>query len=288
MEPDRPVRNYPGSRRFWERLQGLLTPLDWPAVLAERLGASTEIRLQRESLATTQPLGTSSEIRVAFASDFHAGPTTSDRVLDQAAILLAAASPDVLLLGGDFVSISPEYVRRVSDRLASIPAPAGKFAVLGNHDYWAGGRHIIHSLERADVEVLTNRNRRLSPPFHQVTVCGLDDDIAGYPDAEAAFAGATETRLLLMHSPSGLLDVGARLFTVAFAGHTHGGQIALPGGYPLYVPQGRLCRRYCAGRFDIAEQGVLLVSRGIGCSTLPVRWNAPSEVHLCSIRSTAP
>jgi uncharacterized protein len=288
MQADRPVRNYSGSRRFWERLQGMLTPLDWPAVLAGRLGASTEVRLQREFLVTSQPLGTSSEIRVAFASDFHAGPTTSQRVLGRAANLLAAAAPDILLLGGDFVSIRAGYVGRVTDLLTSIPAPAGKFAVLGNHDYWAGGREIIRALERADVEVLTNRNRRLPPPFQQVTVCGLDDDISGYPDAEPAFLGATRTRLLLMHSPSGLLDIGARPFTMAFAGHTHGGQIALPSGYPLYVPHGRLSRRYCAGRFDIPEQGVLLVSRGIGCSTVPVRWNAPPEVHLCSIRSVAP
>jgi predicted MPP superfamily phosphohydrolase len=203
--------------------------------------------------------------------------------LDRAAAALADAAPDLLLLGGDFVSVRSHYVSRVTERLASIPAPVGRFAVLGNHDHWAGGREVTRALERAGIEVLTNRNRHLPPPFEQVTVCGLDDHIAGYPDATQAFAGATPVRLLLMHAPSGLLDVGEHPFTVAFAGHTHGGQIALRRGYPLYVPHGPLSRRYHGGRFQPKPDQVLLVSRGVGCSSVPFRWNVPAEVHLWSL-----
>jgi uncharacterized protein len=287
MEFERPVRNYPASRRLWERVQGMLTAADWPAALAEGLGASTEVVLQYEDVDAPYGLGSARLLRTAFASDFHAGPTTSDRALDRAAAQLAGAAPDLLLLGGDFVSIRADYVKRVTERLAAIHAPAGKFAVLGNHDYWAGARPVIDALERADIQVLTNRNCRLAPPFEQVTVCGLDDDIAGYPDPDAALTGATPTRLVLMHSPAGLVDIGERRFTMAFAGHTHGGQVALPSGYPLYVPHGRLCRQYCAGRFQLPRGSTLLVSRGVGCSTLPIRWNSPSEVHLCRMRSPA-
>jgi predicted MPP superfamily phosphohydrolase len=206
---------------------------------------------------------------------------TSDRVLNHAVEVLAATKPDLLLLGGDFVSIRAGYVDRVTERLSAIPARAGKFAVLGNHDYWAGAATVTRALERAGVEVLINTNRRLSPPFDQVTVCGLDDDIAGFPDPESAFKGATLVRLVVMHSPSGLLDIAEQPFAMAFAGHTHGGQVALRSGYPLYVPHGRLSRRYYGGRFDLPLERVLLVSRGIGCSTLPIRWNVPAEVHLC-------
>jgi uncharacterized protein len=234
-----------------------------------------------------EPLGTAATLRVAFASDFHAGPMTSNRVLDEAAVRLAAARPDLLLLGGDFVSLRTHYIARVIEQLAEIPASAGRFAVLGNHDHWAGGPEVTRALERAGIEVLTNANRRLGAPFEEVTVCGVDDHIAGYPDGDRAFAGASRTRLLLMHSPSGLLDISDHGFTIAFAGHTHGGQIALWKGYPVYVPHGQLSRRYCAGRFQLEPDRVLLVSRGVGCSTVPIRWNAPAEVHLCSIRSSS-
>ncbi len=209
---------------------------------------------------------------------------TSDRVLDRAAAALAAETPDVLLLGGDFVSIRARYVDRVVERFAAIPAPAGRFAVLGNHDHWAGARTVTRALERAGVDVLTNMNRRLAPPFENVTVCGLDDHMSGYPDADQTFAGATPIRLLLMHSPSGLLDLREQPFTIAFAGHTHGGQIALPGGYPPYVPHGAFSRQYCAGMFELPQHRRLLVSRGVGCSTVPFRWNVPAEVHLCLLR----
>jgi predicted MPP superfamily phosphohydrolase len=288
MKSDKPIRNFPPTQLLWEQVQAFLMPVDWPAALVERLGGSTRVAVQQVHLASTYPLGTAASLRIAFASDFHAGPMTSDRVLDRAADVLAAEAPDVLLLGGDFVSIRARYVDRVVDRLAAIPAPAGRFAVLGNHDYWAGAEKVTRALERAGVEVLTNRNRRLPPPFENVTVCGLDDHMTGYPDAEQAFAEATSVRLLLMHSPSGLLDLGEQPFTIGFAGHTHGGQVALPGGYPIYVPYGAFSRQYCAGMFELPQQRRLLVSRGVGCSTVPFRWNVPAEVHLCSLTHRAP
>jgi predicted MPP superfamily phosphohydrolase len=286
VNTDRPVRHFGRLRALWEHAQALLTPTDWPATVAERCGASPEVALREECIHAGGSLGAAGRLRVAFASDFHAGPLTSGRLLDRAAAALASAEADLLLLGGDFVSIRHHYVSRITERLAEIPAPAGRFAVLGNHDYWAGAREVTRALDRAGVEVLTNTNRRLPPPFDGVTVCGLDDHTTGYPDAAQAFAGATATRLVLMHAPSGLLDIGEHQFTAAFAGHTHGGQIALPNGYPPYVPHGALSRRYHAGRFDLPGKRVLLVSRGIGCSSVPLRWNAPSEVHLCSVHGS--
>lgn len=289
MESERPGFNGDRRRRnfWWEQIKELLTTGDWPAALAERCGISGDIALRREDVYLARSLGSAASLRVAFASDFHAGPTTPDRILDDAAALLRNAEPDLLLLGGDFVSHRPHYVNRVAERLGAIPAPAGRFAVLGNHDYWADAAPVVRELERAGIEVLVNANRRLPHPFEQVTVCGLDDHIAGQPDADATFAGATPVRLLLMHAPSGLLDSGRNSFSIAFAGHTHGGQIALPNGYAPYVPYGQLSRQYCAGRFDLETERVLLVSRGVGCSIVPIRWNAPAEVHLCTLHCSS-
>lgn len=289
MGSERPGWNGDGRRRhfWWEQLKEMLTTGDWPAALAERCGISGEIALRREAVYLPRPLGSAASLRVAFASDFHAGPTTPDRILDDAAALLRNAEPDLLLLGGDFVSHRPDYVNRVAERLGAVPAPAGRFAVLGNHDYWADARPVVQALERAGIDVLINANQRLAAPFEQVTVCGLDDHIAGQPNAEVTFSGATPVRLLLMHAPSGLLDAAQHPFSIAFAGHTHGGQIALPNGYAPYVPYGQLSRQYCAGRFDLEEERVLLVSRGVGCSIVPIRWNAPAEVHLCTLHCSS-
>jgi predicted MPP superfamily phosphohydrolase len=168
--------------------------------------------------------------------------------------------------------------------LGKVHAPLGRFAVLGNHDHWAGAAIVVRHLEDAGIEMLTNRAVALPPPYDDISVCGLDDHMAGEPDAARAFAGAAALRVVLMHAPSGLLDINPQRFDVAFCGHTHGGQIALPNGRPIIVAHGPLSRRYNAGRYALNPHGTLLVSRGVGCGTLPIRWNAPSSVFLCRIR----
>jgi predicted MPP superfamily phosphohydrolase len=131
--------------------------------------------------------------------------------------------------------------------------------------------------------VLINASRRLPPPFSDISVGGLDDHMAGHPDAGTALDPTAPVQLVLMHAPSGLLDLAGAPFTLAFAGHTHGGQIALGPDRPVIVPWGALSRTYCAGEYDIAGHGRLLVSRGVGCTTLPIRLNSPAEVHLCEL-----
>jgi predicted MPP superfamily phosphohydrolase len=89
--------------------------------------------------------------------------------------------------------------------------------------------------------------------------------------------------MVLMHSPLGLRYLDATPFHVAFCGHTHGGQVAMPSGTPIVVPRGSGDRRYArAGLFSV-NGGQLLVSRGLGMSHLPLRIFAPSEVHLCTV-----
>jgi uncharacterized protein len=226
-------------------------------------------------------------LRIAFASDFHAGPTTPARLLDAAVDRLAEAQPDVLLLGGDFVSVRASDARALVARLATVPAPLGRYAVLGNHDHDAGGPEVAALIEDAGMHMLTNRNVRLPAPFDAVGLCGLDDHVKGAPDAAAAFATAAPIRVVLMHGPGSLLDIGPRPFAVALCGHTHGGQIALPNGWPLLTACGPLARRYSAGRYDLDGGRTLLVSRGVGYTALPIRLNAPPAVTVCTIASGA-
>ena len=137
------------------------------------------------------------------------------------------------------------------------------------------------------VVVITNRNVRLPPPFDWVWVCGLDDPVCGIPDGEAAVAGAEGCRIVLMHSPSGLLALRNRRFDLALCGHTHGGQIALPNGTPIYLPRGPLTRKYSRGRFELPDGGTLLVTTGVGFTGVPIRVFADPEILLCHITAAA-
>jgi predicted MPP superfamily phosphohydrolase len=258
-------------------------PNDWPARLVVRLGVRQDVAIERHEVVVPG-LGEVPPLTIAFASDFHAGPTTPAPLLQRAVETLTGLGADLLLLGGDFTSLRPEHGRELIRRLGCVPAPLGRFAVFGNHDHWSGVAALEADLAAAEIELLTNRHLALPAPYPHVSICGLDDHTSGEPDPAGALDGAGPVRLLLMHAPSGLLDLGGRGFDVALCGHTHGGQIALPGGRPVVVPHGELSRRYLSGRYDLDDGGVLLVSRGVGCSTLPFRWNSPSSILSVSLR----
>jgi predicted MPP superfamily phosphohydrolase len=223
-------------------------------------------------------------LKIAFASDFHAGPTTHPQLFAAVFDKLTGIGPDVLLLGGDFVSCRARYADELAGRLSAFAAPFGIFAVLGNHDLLAGADAVARRLTAAKVTVLVNRHQALPPPFDGVSICGVDDPWTGDADAARAFAGAAPIRIFLTHSPDGILLPARDRFDVGFAGHTHGGQIALPDGTPLFVSKGPLSRSCSHGRFAVAASGPLIVSRGIGCSNLPIRLNADSEIVVCTLR----
>jgi predicted MPP superfamily phosphohydrolase len=274
--------------RARDRLLARLYGDGWLAAVAHGLGLQRDPKLRTHALALAGRASGAPPLRVGFASDFHAGPTTHRSVIRRACDLLAESRADVLALTGDFISLDARYIDEVAPLLRAIPAPFGRFAVLGNHDLAADEQRIVDSLEGAGVQVLTNRAVRLAPPHDDVFVCGLDDPTHGRPEAALATTGTPDdeepgVRLVLMHSPDGLLALGSRHFDLAVCGHTHGGQITWPDGEAPVVPAGRLSRRYLRGLFRLGDPGerILLVSQGVGCSTVPVRLFAAAEVHLC-------
>lgn len=281
-------RRHSKDRRSIEfAFESLLRPGNWAARLAYAVGLQGRVRTSEVALSPVRADGHRPRpvLRIGFASDFHAGGMTDDRVLADACAALTAMRPDLLLFGGDFVSVRGADVERIAPRLAAIPAPLGKFAVLGNHDLHADHMRIESRLELAGIRVITNRHVRLPEPYADVAICGLDDATAGTPRADLALDGVSGTRIVLMHSPDGLAAIGDREFDLALCGHTHGGQIAFPWGTPIIVPGGHLSRRYCRGRYQVGcnEANALVVSHGVGCSALPVRLFAAPEVHLCLI-----
>jgi predicted MPP superfamily phosphohydrolase len=287
--PLQPLPRRRGRRYTW--LRGLTeSSLDrlfgggWPARLAHALGAQRRVRAVHHDVPVARWPADCPPLVVAFASDLHVGPTTHPELLELVCAQLAAARPHVLLLGGDFIYLRAEYMEQLAPLLGRVPAPLGRFAVLGNHDLWVDDEYLCAQLERNRITPLINRNTTLPPPFDHVSVCGLDDAWVGEPDAEAAFRGAARHRIVLMHAPSGLLSLRGQRFELALCGHTHGGHIALPGGIPIRTP-GPLSRRYNRGAHPLHEHGgLLVVSCGIGGVELPVRTFATPDIRICTLR----
>jgi predicted MPP superfamily phosphohydrolase len=273
---------YSIARGLFESAQSLLYLGGWPAWLLDQWGERVpEIRLVEHPLACAR--AGRPPLRLAFASDLHIGPLTPVRLLEAAFARLAALAPDVLVLGGDYVSleVTPRMGELLQRLVAGVPA-AAKVAVLGNHDLWTDHTIVERALERAGATVLVNTSLRLPPPHDDVTLVGLDDPWTGTPDADAAFAGTAGAgvRIAVVHAPEGYPFVRDRGAALMLCGHTHGGQVATPRG-PIIVP-GPLGPRWPAGLYDV-DGLPLYVSRGLGVVELPVRLFAPPDVALFTV-----
>ena len=262
--------NYTRARHVVEWTLATAYRGDWPARMVHALGMQRPVRVRAHRVSP--PRWSGAPMRIAFASDLHAGPTTHPTVLDEAFAALAAAEPDVLLLGGDYVFLSADHIEEVSRRLAQLRRPPlGIFAVMGNHDLWADDAAIATSLERAGARVLVNERVDLG----RVALVGLDDPWTG-TRVEPPFRDDDSVRVLLVHAPEAMLYLADSKFDLALCGHTHGGHIALPGGVPILVP-GPASRRFAHGRYDL-HNGTLIVSRGVGSTEVALRLNADPDV----------
>lgn len=256
----------------------------WPARLWARVPSSRAVRVVRHELELFG--GLAQPLRLAFLSDLHLGPTTASETLDAAFELVKNAEVDVLVLGGDYVFLdfhaahAEELCRRVGEVRAAI-----KVAVLGNHDLWTDTVAIERALTRGGVHVLVNDALRLPDPWGEIAILGIDDPWTGKPDAERAVraCGDAPFKVAVSHSPDGLQFLAQSGAALLLAGHTHGGQIALPGERPIILPPGPYSKRFFSGLYRVGNV-TLFVSRGVGATELPIRTYAPPEVAFFDLR----
>jgi len=260
---------------------------NWAARLAYTLGQQRRIDVRRYDLVLDSYPRTAPALTVAFASDFHAGPVTHPALLRSACDRLIEARPDVVLYGGDYVFLEARHMDSLAPLLGSVPAPLGRYAIMGNHDLWTAEHQIIERLESNNIQVLMNRGIALPAPYDDISIIGLDDGLSGDPAPEPAFAEARPTRIVITHSPATLDCLRGYRFDLAFGGHTHGGQIALPGGHPILLPMGSRGRKLGRGALHRGihdSEGVLIVSRGVGYVDIPIRLFACPDIIVCRLR----
>lgn len=224
-------------------------------------------------------------LRVALIADVHVGKHMSLDEAREIVTLANTASPDLILLAGDYVSQADAITRALVEVFRSLRAPLGVYAVLGNHDYWANAPAMLDLFAGAGVEFLTNRHVILQRNGRPLCIAGVDDLMAGEPDLAAALDGVDPDtpRLLVCHNPD-YLDRMPRDLRVdlALCGHTHGGQVCLPLLGPPVLPVHN--RAYAAGLAQ-APSCPVYVSRGLGMVSIPVRFNCRPELPLLTLRS---
>ncbi len=233
-----------------------------------------------------------SGLRVALLADFHVGaPRNGLDKLRRAVALTNAAAPDLILLGGDYVIhgvLGGAFVepRDIAAVLAGLSAPLGVYAVLGNHDWWLGARRVRAALEDAGIPVLENRCVEIERNGARFWLAGISDLLESPISLERALRVIPKDGpiLVLTHNPDLFPEIPARV-SLTLAGHTHGGQVHIPGLGRLIVPS-KYGQRYAA--LHVVEDGRhLFVTPGLGVSVLPLRFLVPPEISLLELRSPA-
>lgn len=232
---------------------------------------------------------------IAQLSDFHYDEHFSAVPISKAVEIVNGLKPDLIVLTGDFITVPPidrwGFLKRAiqtvvpcAEKLQPLQAQIGTFAILGNHDGEAAPTYITGVLREHHIPVLRNHSVPLERGGKRIWLAGIDDALRGYPDLGATLEKVpeSETTILLAHEPDFADDASLSPVDLQLSGHSHGGQIWIPGiGAPWLPP---LSRKYPRGLYSVGDL-TLYTNLGIGTIRVPIRINCPPEITLITLRA---
>jgi uncharacterized protein len=215
--------------------------------------------------------------RVGLITDVHRSRWVSHDDVARATDALTAERPDLIVLGGDYVTWGDrQFVEPSADALATLHAPHGVFAILGNHD---DDHDMPAALRRRSIQVLRDARTRLTIRGEPVDLVGIRFWTKRQTDIADLVRGSAPVTVLLAHDPRRVTEAAALNIPLVLSGHTHGGQVVLPG-----------IGAVAARKFPIAagllrrERTTMFVSRGVGTIYVPVRIDCPPEAAVLTLQ----
>jgi predicted MPP superfamily phosphohydrolase len=275
-------------RKFW-KLAGLTALGSVAAGTVYPLLEAKWCRLVRRTIALPNLPPPFRGTTVALLADVHHGPFVPLAYIRHVVAMTNALKPDIVALAGDFVHRHDSYIAPAIDELGKLKGTLGRFAVRGNHDNrdYQGMRHFrpLSRAALADAKLpdLNNTGVWIERSGARLRICGVGDLWTDHQDLGTALGDATENDavLLLSHNPDFVETIRDRRVGLVLSGHTHGGQIVVPGyGAPI-VPS-RYGQKYLYGLVD-GPCCPVFVSRGVGTVTPPVRFLCRPEVVLITL-----
>jgi uncharacterized protein len=220
-------------------------------------------------------------LRIGMITDVHHSAVVSAGDVTRAVDLLKSASPDIVVLGGDYVSFFDRgYISPVAELLTPLSAaPHGAFAVLGNHD---DEREVPAALGSRGFSVLKDQRTALTIKGERLDIAGIRFWTRSPGEIASVLKGTGGTTILLAHDPRRLAEASQLDVQLVLSGHTHGGQVIVPtvgaiAGRKFPVLAGYATR----------ENTSIFVSRGVGTVYVPVRINCPPDVAVLTLRTAA-
>ena len=256
------------------------------ALSAYAIVEASRIEIVRVRIVTDRLPASVPSLRIAQITDLHLGLIHRNGKAREVAAIVALEHPDLFVSTGDLVDGQLDGVSALAEILRGIPAPRGKFAVLGNHEYYAGIDRAIAFTRKAGFTLLRDESVTIDDA---VRLAGVDDP-AG---ARFGRSGGTSDAAVLGNRPNGRFTVllkhrpqldpaAGGKFDLQLSGHTHHGQI-----FPFRLLT-RLVFPLLAGDHPVPGGGILHVSRGTGTWGPPMRFLAPPEITIVDIVRSVP
>jgi len=220
--------------------------------------------------------------RVVHLSDTHHSPFTSLEHIARTVKIANRLKPDMVVLTGDYVSHETVYIAPVAKVLGNLRSELGTFACLGNHDHWTDADLVTKRLRGENINVLINEGFRFEAHGVSFWLAGVDDHMVGKTDLPAALRGSypDEMKLLLAHNPIILRQAARYDVDLVLSGHTHGGQVKFREKEKRILPKPKLV----AG-LHRRKNTQIYITRGIGTSILPIRYQCPPEISLLELHT---
>ncbi len=215
-------------------------------------------------------------LRIGLLTDIHRSQTVSHEMVARAVDMLMAERPDLIVLGGDYVSFHDRrYMHPSAEALAPLSAPHGVLAILGNHD---DDHDMPAALSARGFTVLKDARTRLTIRGEPMDFGGIRYWTHKVTDIARVMRGTLPHAILLAHTPKRLFEAQQLAVPAVISGHTHGGQIVLPG-------IGAIAAREFPVIAGLEQRSgtTIFVSRGIGTVYIPIRINCPPEVAVLTL-----
>jgi uncharacterized protein len=241
-----------------------------------------DIRLETLRIQTDKIPKETGRVTIAHISDVHLGLIVGEEQLNKIVELVKKANPDILVSTGDLVDGDINTLNGLVDILKNVEPRYGKYAVMGNHEFYAGIDISLDFIKKSGFTIL--RGEGLTA-HGLINIAGVDDPAGKFFQykevPEKVFLSSLPRHLftvLLKHRP--VVDKDAPgLFDLQLSGHTHKGQI-----YPFrYLT--RLAFPLYTGYHELPGNRHLYVSRGSGTWGPPIRFLTPPEVTVIELVS---
>ena len=234
--------------------------------------------------------------KLVFISDIHADQFTDFKRLQKYVSEINKLNPDLVLVGGDLISSSPAYIQTSAKYMGEIKSKYGVYSCVGDHDNWAYRNdyrrsltEIENALNQQNVEMIDNSEKVLNVGNAKIDIVFVTNTYAEHIKKSTLDKLTDDTvkyglKILLTHQPHNNVVARAAMtgFDLLLAGHTHGGQITFLFPFVNLTPT-LLETKYVRGDFIVGKM-LMVVTRGLGMSLVPMRYNSEPEITIINIR----